>query len=115
MTQISLSSQLGFSDLHKQAITSIIVEMINCDGIITLDEVNVLNIINQQLGISSDLFFAGKAFDFSHALTVADSMTDAQKRYLMQTLVNIIDADGVATREEWLLEHIGKSIHYLAE
>ena len=48
MTKISLSSQLGFSDLHKQAITSIIVEMINCDGIIKLDEVNVLNIINQQ-------------------------------------------------------------------
>ncbi len=51
-------SHFDFSDVEKQAIVSLIIEMINVDQVITIEEVYASNAINAELGINEEIFKA---------------------------------------------------------
>ncbi|MBQ9218412.1 MAG: hypothetical protein IJ613_06125 [Muribaculaceae bacterium] len=102
-------SNVNFTDIQKQAIVSLIVEMINADRVITIDELVASNTINRELGITQELFLAGKAMDFDYALEVVKQLAPEPKRFVAQQLVRIIDADGPDTAELDLLDYIARA------
>ena len=61
-------SNVNFSDFEKQAIVSLIIEMINSDRVITIEEMYASNAINAELGITEEVFRAGMALDFDYAI-----------------------------------------------
>ena len=104
-----IMSNVNFTDIQKQAIVSLIVEMINADRVITIDELVASNTINRELGITQELFLAGKAMDFDYALEVVKQLAPEPKRFVAQQLVRIIDADGPDTAELDLLDYIARA------
>ena len=103
-------SHFIFSDIEKQAIVSLIIEMINVDKVITIEEMYASNAINAELGISEEIFKAGMALSFDYAVQAVKKMDIARKFFVAQQLVRIMDADGADEAEHDLLEHIGRLI-----
>ncbi len=103
-------SHFVFTDIEKQAIVSLIIEMINVDKVITIEEMYASNAINAELGISEEIFKAGMALNFDYAVQVVKKMDTQRKCYVAQQLVRIMDADGADEAEHDLLEHIGRLI-----
>ncbi len=103
-------STVTFNDIEKQAIVSLIIEMINTDRVITIEEMYASNAINAELGITEEIFRAGIALDFDYALEVVKKMDTQRKCFVAQQLVRIMDADGADEAEHNLLELIGRRI-----
>lgn len=85
---------MAYSNNEKAAIVSLLIEMINVDGIIDLEELYVMNVVNGELGITQDIFEAGKAMDCNYAMTVVKHMSDENKMNVAVLLTKVIDADG---------------------
>lgn len=100
-------SSVHFTDIEKQAIVSLIIEMINADRVITLEEMYASNAINAELGINEDVFRAGMALDFKYAIEVVKKMDTGRKCYVAQQLIRVMDSDGADEAEHALLEQIG--------
>ena len=103
-------SHFVFTDIEKQAIVSLIIEMINVDKVITIEEMYASNAINAELGINEEIFKAGMALNFDYAVQVVKKMDTQRKCYVAQQLVRIMDAFGADEAEHDLLEHIGRLI-----
>lgn len=101
-------SDINFTDVEKQAIVSLIIEMINADRVITLEEMYAMNSINAELHITEEVFNAGKALDFDYAIEVVKKMDTNRKCYVAQQLVRIMDSDGADAAEHDLLIEIGR-------
>lgn len=101
-------SAFKFTDIEKQAIVSLIVEMVNADRYITLEEMYASNAINAELGISDEVFKAGMALDFAYACQVVKAMELERKCFVAQQLIRIMDADGTQQSEHILFERIGQ-------
>ena len=91
---------------QKEAIVSLIIEMVNADRKITLEELHTSNVINSELGITNDIFRVGRALDLEYALEIVREMTDEQKLNVGYLLTRIIDADGVDDAEIALFNQI---------
>lgn len=103
-------STFTFTDIEKQAIVSLIIEMINADRVITIEELVASNAINAELGISEEIFQAGKALNFDYAIQVVKKMDTQHKCFVAQQLVRIMDSDGADEAEHNLFGHIGRLI-----
>ena len=103
-------SHFNFNDVEKQAIVSLIIEMINVDQVITIEEMYASNAINAELGINEEIFKAGMALNFDYAVQVVKKMDTPRKFFVAQQLVRIMDADGADEAEHDLLEYIGRLI-----
>lgn len=101
-------SSVEFTDIEKQAIVSLMIEMINVDRQITLEEMYATNVINAELNITEDIFRAGMALDFMYAIEVVKKMDVTRKCYIAQQLTRIMDADGADEPEHELLVRIGE-------
>lgn len=101
-------STILFTDIEKQAIVSLIVEMINADRQITLEEMYASNAINAEMKITEEVFRAGMALDFEYAAQIVKKMDVDRKCYVAQQLIRVMDSDGVTERELALLDHIGQ-------
>ncbi len=98
---------IEFSSRQKEALVSLIIEMVNADSKVTLEELHASNVINAQLGITDDIFKVGRALSLPYAIEVVSAMTDEQKREVGVLLTRVIDADGeVDDKEIGLLNHI---------
>ena len=96
-----MKENIAFTARQKEAIVSLIIEMINVDRKITLEELHTSNVINAELEITDDIFRVGYALDVKYAIQIVSEMSDEQK------LNRIIDADGnVDDNELSLLAHI---------
>lgn len=100
---------MSYTDSQKAAIVSLIIEMINVDNVVSIEELHVSNIINNELHITQDIFEMGKALKVEYAIDVVSKMTDTQKCEVGKLLTRIIDADGeVKSSELKLLSSIAK-------
>ena len=96
-----------FTARQKEAIVSLIIEMINVDRKITLEELHTSNVINAELEITDDIFRVGRALDVKYAIQIVKEMTDEQKLSTGLLLTRIIDADGDVDNDELaLLTHV---------
>ena len=104
-----MAETITYTNRQKEALVSLIIEMINCDRSITLEELHTSNFINAELGITDDIFRVGLALDVRSALQIVKEMTDEQKLHSGLLLTRIIDADGKVEDDEIdLLNHICK-------
>lgn len=102
-----MTESVIFNNRQKEAIVSLIIEMINVDRKITLEELHASNVINAELGITDDIFRVGCALDVKYATSIVREMNDEQKLYTGLLLTRIIDADGDVNDDEIaLLTHI---------
>ena len=88
-----MSTKMNFTDTQKEAIVSLIIEMLNVDNDINLQEMRVSNLINAELAITDDIFNVGRALDVQFAVEITRCMNDEQKIFVAQLLTRIIDAD----------------------
>lgn len=109
-TNQAIMSNVNFSDFEKQAIVSLIIEMINSDRVITIEEMYASNAINAELGITEEVFRAGMALDFDYAIELVKKMDTQRKCFVAQQLVRVMDADGADDAELNLFEEIGRRI-----
>ena len=103
-------SNVNFTDIEKQAIVSLIIEMVNADRVITMEELIASNNINVELGINDEVFQAGLALNADYAVEVVKKMDTDRKCFVARLLVRIMDADGASESEHDLLEYIGQRI-----
>lgn len=102
-----MNGNVDFTARQKEAIVSLIIEMINVDTKITLEELHTSNVINAELGITDDIFRVGCALDVRYAINIVKEMNDDQKLSTGLLLTRIIDADNeVDDKEIALLTHI---------
>jgi uncharacterized tellurite resistance protein B-like protein len=102
-----MKENIAFTARQKEAIVSLIIEMINVDRKITLEELHTSNVINAELEITDDIFRVGCALDVKYAIQIVSEMSDEQKLNTGLLLTRIIDADGnVDDNELSLLAHI---------
>ncbi len=105
-SQAYLDLYMIFSQTQKEAIVSIIIEMINADHIVSLEELKISNLINNELEISDEIFKVGYALDVEFALSVIKEMSDEQKLQVAYILTRIIDADDAVDDEFALFNNI---------
>lgn len=98
--------QMDFTPTQKEAIVSLVIEMINADGMVSLEELYESNVINDELEITQEMFNVGYALDVDYAADVVRRMNDEQKLYVGLLLTRIIDADRAVDEEFELLNSI---------
>lgn len=98
-----------FSREQREAVVSLIVEMVNVDDVVAFGELVASNSLNGRFGVTDADFAAGRALGTCRACEVVAAMSSEQKVAVGRVLVEVIDADGrVDDREVELLERIGK-------
>lgn len=98
-----------FSREQREAVVSLIVEMVNVDDVVAFGELVASNSLNGHFGVTDADFAAGRALGTRRACEVVAAMSGEQKVAVGRMLVEVIDADGrVDDREVELLERIGK-------
>ena len=101
---------VAFSKPQREAIVSLLVEMVNIDDVVAFGELVTANSQNDRLGVTDDDFVAGRKLGMQQACEIVAGMSDEQKIVLGKLLVEAIDADGrVDSREVALLESIGRA------
>lgn len=101
---------VSFSKPQREAIVSLLVEMVNIDDVAAFGELVTANSQNDRLGVTDDDFVAGRKLGMQQACEIVAGMSDEQKIVLGKLLVEAIDADGrVDSREVTLLESIGRA------
>jgi len=85
--------QIQFNETQKAAIVSLLIEMINVDGVVDPSECAVFNTICVECGIGDDAFSIGRSLNSMVAIDIMKRMTDVQKIATAQLLTRVIDAD----------------------
>lgn len=85
--------QLQFSETQKAAIVSLLIEMINVDGVVDPSECAVFNTICVEYGIGEDTFNIGRSLNTMVAIDIMKRMNDIQKINVAHLLTRVIDAD----------------------
>ena len=88
------------SDIQKAAAVSLLIEMVNADGRVTMEEMCVFNFISARMGVSKETFNLGKTLGYEAAVTIVKSLSPEQKMKLAKDLTDIIDADNFAANVE---------------
>ena len=84
---------IQFNETQKAAIVSLLVEMINADGVVDPSECAVFNTICVEYAIGEDTYKIGRALDSMVAVHIMKNMSDSQKILTAQLLIRVIDAD----------------------
>ena len=95
-----MTDKIVYTDRQKEAIVSLIIEMVNADRKVSLEELHTSNVINAELGITDGIFRVGRALDVQYAIEIIKEMTDEQKLDVGFQLTRIIDADEDGDDEE---------------
>lgn len=90
-----MSDTITYSDLEKAAIISLLLEMANVDDDIAVEELNEINLINDELNITYEIFNHGKATDINYAIKRVSIMPEKKKLEVGSYLTRIIDADKI--------------------
>ena len=85
--------QMQFNETQKAAIVSLLIEMINVDGVVDPSECAVFNTICVECGIGEDTFNIGRSLNSMVAIDIMKRMNDIQKIAVAHMLTRVIDAD----------------------
>lgn len=94
---------MAFTREEKAAIVSLIIEMINCDGSVTYEELIATNVIVRELDMDHDTFNMGIRLKPEHAIALVARMDDKKKIAVGKLLTRAIDADGKVETQELAL------------
>lgn len=86
-------AKIEFSETQKAALVSLLIEMINIDGVVDPRECDVFNTICVEYCINSEAFSLGQRLDSLLAVDLMKRMSDIQKIAIAQLLTRVIDAD----------------------
>lgn len=100
------NAEITYTVTQKEAIVSLIIEMVNSNELITIEELHTSNIINHELRITDEMFEVGRALDVEYAIEIVRHMNDEQKLHVGYLLTRIIDADEPGVREFRLFNEI---------
>ncbi len=82
-----------YTDVQKAAVVSLLIEMINADGVVDPKECYVFNSICATHQIGEECYRLGLSLDSEIAIDIMKRMSDLQKIHTAQLLVKVIDAD----------------------
>ena len=99
-------AQIQFNETQKAAIVSLLIEMINIDGVVDPSECAVFNTICVEYGITEDAFSVGRSLNSMVAIDIMKKMNDLQKITVAQLLTRVIDADACDDDKEIQLFNI---------
>jgi uncharacterized tellurite resistance protein B-like protein len=91
---------IEFNETQKAAIVSLLIEMINIDGMVVPSECAVFNTICVENSISEETYSIGRNLDCLVAIDIMKKMSDFQKLATAQLLTRVIDADAVDDDDE---------------
>lgn len=86
-------AKIEFNETQKAAIVSLLIEMINADGIVDPSECAVFDAICVEYGICEETFSLGRSLNSLVAIDIMKRMSDMQKIVTAQLLTRVIDAD----------------------
>jgi len=88
-----MKTTVQFTEMQKAAIVSLLIEMINVDGIVDPSECEVFDTICVEYGIDEEIYNLGKSLNCLVAVDMMRRMNDRQKIATAQLLTRVIDAD----------------------
>ncbi len=88
-----MATMIEFSETQKAAVVSLLIEMINVDGIVDPRECDVFNTICVECAIDDEAFSLGQRLDCMVAVDMMKRMSDIQKLKTAHLLTRVIDAD----------------------
>lgn len=102
----NVMEQIHFNETQKAALVSLLIEMINVDGVVDPSECAVFNTICVECGIGEDAFRVGRSLDSMIAIDIMKRMNDLQKLAVARMLTRVIDADACDDDKEIQLFNI---------
>jgi len=97
---------MHFNETQKAAIVSLLIEMINVDGVVDSSECAEFNTICVECGIGEEAYSVGRSLDSMVAIDIMKKMNDLQKIAVAQLLTRVIDADACDDDKEIQLFNI---------
>ena len=88
-----MEQKIQFNETQKAALVSLLIEMINIDGVIDPSECAVFNTICVEYAIGEDAFNVGRSLNSMVAIDIMKRMNDVQKITVAHLLTRVIDAD----------------------
>lgn len=98
--------QIQFNEAQKAAIVSLLIEMINIDGVVDPSECAVFNTICVEYGIGEETYNVGRSLNSMVAIDIMKKMNDLQKLTVAHLLTRVIDADACDDDKEIQLFNI---------
>ena len=85
--------KVQFNETQQAALVSLLIEMINVDGVVDPSECDVFNTICVEYCIGDDAFNVGRSLNSMVAIDIMKKMNDLQKITVAYLLTRVIDAD----------------------
>ena len=98
--------KIQFNETQKAALVSLLIEMINIDGVIDPSECDVFNTICVEYAIGEEAFNVGRSLNSMVAVDIMKRMNDLQKITMAHLLTRVIDADACDDDKEIQLLNI---------
>ena len=103
---------MDFTSIEKQAVVSLIVGIVECDGWIEDEEIEFAQDVLDAIECTDEDFELGQEMPMLMALVTIKNMTDEQKDVIAGVLSAVIVADRIITAEEaaifdWVSELTG--------
>lgn len=98
--------KIQFNETQKAALVSLLIEMINIDGVIDPSECDVFNTICVEYAIGEEAFNVGRSLNSMVAVDIMKRMNDLQKLTIAHLLTRVIDADACDDDKEIQLLNI---------
>lgn len=90
-------------DITRQGIYRIVYDMVKADYLITQDEIDYMENMCSEYGITAEIREAALMMSLSEAVNEVKTMTPRQSKHLMDELMVLVQTDGTCYREEALL------------
>ena len=85
--------KIQFNETQQAALVSLLIEMINVDGVVDPAECEVFNTICVEYCIGDDAYNVGRSLNSLVAIDIMKRMNDIQKITVAYLLTRVIDAD----------------------
>lgn len=85
--------KIQFNETQQAALVSLLIEMINVDGVVDPSECAVFNTICVEYCIGEDAYNVGRSLNSMVAIDIMKKMNDIQKITIAYLLTRVIDAD----------------------
>jgi len=88
-----MMKMIQFSEMQKAVVVSLLIEMINADGMVDPSECKEFDAICADCAIGEEAYNLGRSLNCLVALDMMKRMSDQQKIATAQLLIRVIDAD----------------------
>jgi uncharacterized tellurite resistance protein B-like protein len=84
----------NLSSIEKKAITMVLIDIANADGVLTNSEGALLSAIQEVLQISDNEVHAAKNMSVAQSLSIIRNLSDANKELVRMLMLKLINIDG---------------------